>query len=162
MYLAAEKLSPGSRIWIYQADREFKPEEIAFIEEATKAFLESWTAHNLALNAGFEIRYNRFLILMVDEESAGASGCSIDKSVHFIKSLENKFGIGFFDRMRFAYKSNGRVEALPRMEFEKRYKEGSINGDSIVFNNLIERKRDLSDNWEIPVKKSWHQSLFAS
>jgi len=162
MYVAAEKLSPESRIWIYQASRELNPEEISFVKQATGEFLNSWTAHNQALNAGFEIRYNRFLILMVDEKAAGASGCSIDKSVHFIKSLESKFGIDFFDRMRFAYKANDKVEVLHKNEFEKLYEKGVINSDSIVFNNLIETKADLTTNWEIPVKKSWHQSLLAS
>jgi len=162
MYLSAEKLSPDSRIWIYQANRELTTEEIKQIEELTRVFLESWTAHNQALNAGYEIRYNRFLILMVDEKSAGASGCSIDKSVHFIKSLEAKFSIDFFDRMRLAYKSNGRVEAVNKIEFEKLYTEGVLNSDSIVFNNLVETKEQLVSGWEIPVKNSWHQSFLAS
>jgi hypothetical protein len=162
MYLAAEKLSPDSRIWIYQANRELTTEEINQIGEATRNFLDSWTAHNQALNAGYEIRYNRFLILMVDEKSAGASGCSIDKSVHFIKSLEAKFNIDFFDRMKLAYKSNGKVEAVNKNEFERLFEKGILNSDSIVFNNLVDTKEQLLTSWEIPVKNSWHQSFMAS
>jgi len=162
MYLAAEKLPPHSRIWIYQSNRELTTEEIRLIGEATREFLDNWTAHNQALNAGFEIRYNRFLILMADEKSAGASGCSIDKSVHFIKSLETKFNIDFLDRMRFAFKTNGGVEAVQKNEFEQLYKKGILNSDSVVFNNLIETKEELTGKWEIPVKNSWHQSYLAS
>ena len=159
MFVTAETLPDNSRIWIYQASRELTAAEVAQIGELTRDFLESWTAHNQALKAGFEIRYNRFLILMVDEKSAGASGCSIDKSVHFIKSLEQKFTIDFFDRMKFAFKQNGRVEAVQKSEFEKLYEKGVLNGDTIVFNNLIETRGDLSADWEIPVKNSWHRSL---
>ena len=162
MYLAAEQLPGDSRIWIYQSDRELNSEEIKNIGEETQIFLESWTAHNNALKAGYEIRYNRFLILMVDEKSAGASGCSIDKSVHFIRSIEKKFGIDFFNRMKFAYKSNGRVEAVQKPEFETLFSKGILNSDSIVFNNLIETKEQLDSIWEIPVKNSWHQSYLAS
>jgi len=162
MYVEAEKLSADSRVWIYQANREFSQEEISSIGELTREFLAGWTAHNNALNAGFEIRYNRFLILMVDEKSAGASGCSIDKSVHFIKSLEKKFGIDFFDRMSFAYKMNDAVETVRQSEFEKLYSKGTLNTDSIVFNNLIETKAQLATGWEIPLKNSWHVSYLAS
>src|SRR6187401_1503982 len=102
MYIAANKLPMDSRIWIYQANRELTEGEINQVNETTCEFVESWTAHDKDLMASFEIRYNRFLILMVDEKSAGASGCSIDKSVHFVKSLEKKFNIDFFDRMKFA------------------------------------------------------------
>jgi len=159
MYVTADTLPANSRIWIYQASRELTSAEAAHIGGSTQEFLESWTAHNQALKAGFEIRYNRFLILMVDENSAGASGCSIDKSVHFIKSLEKKFNIDFFDRMKFAFKQDGRVEAVQRSDFEILYQNGTLNGDTIVFNNLIETKGDLSSSWELPVKNSWHQSL---
>src|SRR5690242_11524154 len=113
MFVPAETLPPDSRIWIYQSDRELTTEEVEQIKDETRKFLESWTAHNQTLKAGCEIRYNRFLILMVDEKSAGASGCSIDKSVHFIKSIEKNFKVSFFDRMMFAFKRNDRVEAVP-------------------------------------------------
>jgi hypothetical protein len=162
MYIATDKLPADSRIWIYQSNRELTADEIEHINSSTREFLESWTAHNEALKAGFEIRYNRFLILMVDQKAAGASGCSIDKSVHFIKSLEKKFNLDFFDRMSFAFKRDGSVEVLPRQEFEKLYQNGALNSDTIVFNNLIETKGELALNWEIPVKKSWHQSILAA
>jgi len=162
MFVEAETLSADSRVWVYQASREFSGEEINSIGELTREFLAGWTAHNNALNAGFEIRYNRFLILMVDEKSAGASGCSIDKSVHFIKSLEKKFGIDFFDRMSFAYKKDGAVETVNKIEFNKLYSKGILNSDSIVFNNLIETREQLATRWEIPLKNSWHVSYLAS
>ena len=162
MYVTSDNLPDDTRIWIYQANRQFTEDEIKSIGEDARLFLEGWTAHNNALKAGFEIRYKRFLILMVDEKSSGASGCSIDKSVHFIKSLEKKFAVDFFDRMRFAYKTEGRVEAVQKSEFEKLYSTGVLNDDSIVFNNLVESKQQLSNGWEIPLKNSWHRSFLVS
>jgi len=77
---------PGdSRIWIYQANRKLREEEVGQIATKTKTFLEQWTAHGSDLEAGFEIRYNRFIVIGLNQENATTSGCSIDTSVNFIQ-----------------------------------------------------------------------------
>jgi hypothetical protein len=70
--------SESSRVWIYQADRQLSDTETLEIQKSLNNFVNTWTAHNNQLSAAAEVRYNRFLILIVDEEQAGASGCSID------------------------------------------------------------------------------------
>ena len=162
MYSPSEKLADHSRIWIYQSSRELTEEETAIAGNAAREFIDGWTAHNASLLSSFEIRYNRFLILMVDEKTAGASGCSIDKSVHFIKSLESKFGVSFFDRMTFAYRVNGRVEAAPAAKLAQLYTTGGIDESTIVFDNLIQSKGELSEKWEIPFGKSWHKKILVT
>jgi hypothetical protein len=159
MYTPAAGLPGYSRIWIYQSDRELTEAEVSGISQLTREFSESWTAHNNSLKAGFEIRYNRFLMLMVDEKSAGASGCSIDKSVHFIKSLEEKYGLSFFDRMKFAYQQKNKVEVASKADFAKMISEGIIDDNTLVYNNLIGTKDELADAWEIPFGISWHKQL---
>ena len=37
--------------------------------------------------------------------------------------------------------------------------EKKINNDTIVFNNLINLKADLANNWEVPISRSWHKKL---
>jgi hypothetical protein len=159
MFVAPSELPGHSRIWIYQSNRLLTDEETKQISEKTQSFLESWTAHNNALKGSFEIRYNRFLILMIDEKTAGASGCSIDKSVHFIQSLEKDYGINFFDRMSFAIKNDDSTEILPYKEFEKKLLEGELTDQTIVFNNLVKTKDELENKWEIPLKDSWHKTI---
>ncbi|CAN5654021.1 hypothetical protein BH11BAC1_BH11BAC1_30320 [soil metagenome] len=162
MYSDSQNLPAHSRIWIYQCSRELTGDEETLIGDETKRFLESWTAHDKALQAGFEIRYHRFLILMIDEKVAGASGCSIDKSVHFIQSIEKKFGLSLMDRMQFAYKLNDKVEIVSRNEFEKLFAAGILNQASIVFNNLLQTKQELDSAWEVPVRDSWHRQLIGA
>lgn len=159
MYVSSESLPDHSRIWIYQCSRELTDDEIVSIGTETKLFLEGWTAHNQVLKAGYEFRYNRFLILMIDEKAAGASGCSIDKSVHFIQSLEKKYGVSFMDRMKFAYKEQGRVEVVSRNQFEDMFSKGILNVDTVVFNNLIATKKELRSDWEVALSDSWHKEL---
>ena len=154
------QFSEHSRVWIYQSDKELSAEQSAQILDQLNIFASEWTAHNHRLKAKAEVRYNRFLILLVDESQADASGCSIDKSVNFMKKLEQQFGINLFDRFNFAYRDGERVLSAPRHEFEELLKNGTLNTNSIVFNNLVQSLSELQTKWEVPFKESWHKTLF--
>jgi hypothetical protein len=154
------EMSSQSRVWVYQSDRKLTADEKVQIQMHLDNFTRSWTAHNNQLKAKAEIRYDRFLILIVDESQAGASGCSIDKSVNFMKQLEQHFGISLFDRFNLAYRNGEEVVSVPRQQFEELLKGGQINTDTIVFNNLVQNVAELQTKWEVPFKDSWHIQLF--
>jgi len=154
--------SENSRVWVYQSDRELTDNEALQIKVLLDNFTTGWTAHNNQLKAKAEIRYNRFIILIVDESQAGASGCSIDKSVHFMQQIESQFGINLFDRFNLAYREGGEVLSAPRAKFEELLRQGSINADTIVFNNLVQNLTELENKWEVPFKNSWHVQLFGN
>ena len=153
-------MNQHAKIWIYQANKTFSYEQISQLHSLLFDFTNSWTAHNQQLQAGFEIKYNRFIILTVDESQAGASGCSIDKSVHLMKQLEQEFNIDLFDRFNIAWKEGGIVKSASREEFEELIKDGIINSETIVFNNLVPTYSAYLNNWEIPFKNSWHSKVF--
>jgi hypothetical protein len=154
------QFSEQSRVWIYQSDKELSDEQADQLLQQCNDFASEWTAHNHQLKAKAEIRYNRFLILIVDESQAGASGCSIDKSVNFMKRLEQQFGISLFDRFNFAYRDGENVLSIPRHGFEEMLKKGKIDKQTIVFNNLVQNLSELENKWEVPFKDSWHVQLF--
>ena len=154
------RFSEQSRVWIYQSDRELYDDEVKQLHEILNKFASEWTAHNNQLKAKAEIRYNRFLILIVDESQAGASGCSIDKSVNFIKGIEQEFGISLLDRFNLAYREGEKVLSAPRDEFEDLLRSGKINSNTIVYNNLVQNLGQLETKWEVPFKDSWHNQLF--
>jgi hypothetical protein len=106
MELTMTNLSPDSRVWIYQADRTLSGEEAEKITSEANTFVQDWSSHNRALKAKAELLHDRFLVLMVDESQAGASGCSIDKSVHFVEKVGSDFKVNFFNRMLFSYLDN--------------------------------------------------------
>jgi hypothetical protein len=156
------RFSEQSRVWIYQSDRELYDDEVKQLHEILNNFASEWTAHNHQLKAKSEIRYNRFLILIVDENQAGASGCSIDKSVNFIKRLEQEFGLNLLDRFNLAYREGEKVLSAPRDEFEELLRSGKINSNTIVYNNLVQNLEQLETKWEVPFKDSWHNQLFGN
>lgn len=154
------QFSEKSRVWVYQADRNLSDSEVLQMQILLDNFTTGWTAHNNQLKAKGEIRYDRFLILIVDESQAGASGCSIDKSVHFMKQIESHFNINLFDRFNLAYRDGDDIYSTPRHDFEELLKQGSINTNTIVFNNMVQNLNELQTKWEVPFKDSWHIQLF--
>jgi hypothetical protein len=154
------EFSQQSRVWIYQADKKLTDQEVILIQQELDKFATGWTAHNNQLKAKGEVRYNRFLILIVDESQAGASGCSIDKSVHFMKQIEQHFNINLFDRFNLAYRDGEEILSLPRHAFEDMLKQGKINTETIVYNNMVQNLTELESKWEVPFKNSWHIQLF--
>lgn len=160
MFVEIEKMPDDARVWVYQSNREFTKEEEEKLSFLTKGFLNTWTAHNQELKASFEIRYHIFLILLIDGKHALASGCSIDKSIHFMQNIEKQFSISLLDRQIFALKEDGKINLLKRKDFEKMI-EKEISLDTIVFNNLVQTKHELNTKWEIPIRESWHAGIGA-
>ena len=154
--------SEKSWVWIYQAERELTDAESVLIKKQLDNFTVSWTAHNNLLKAMAEIRYNRFIVLIVDESQAGASGCSIDKSVNFIKQLESAFNLNLLNRLNMAYRDGNEVLSASRDQFEALIKTGKINTETVVFNNLVQSLSELQSKWEVPFKESWHMQLFGN
>ena len=154
-------LPDESRIWIYQANRKMSDEEIANIEERTREFLSQWTAHGADLEAGFEIRYNRFIVIGLNQSSASASGCSIDASVKFIQSLEKEYGIDLLDKMNVTFYNGNYIAHKSLSEFKAMAKARSISKNTVVFNNLVDNKSDYKEHWEVPAKYSWHSRFLA-
>ena len=155
------EFADNSWVWIYQSNRPFAQEEQDKIQKTLAEFTAQWQAHGAQLKATSEIRYNRFIILMVDEVQANASGCSIDRSTGLIKDLEAEYKVNLLDRFNMAYKNGDEVVSCNRDEFEVLLNNGIIKPDTIVFNNMVHTKAELDTNWEIPFSKSWHARVFA-
>ena len=156
MLVDFKTLPEASRIWVYQANRSFSPEELKEITTETKAFLKQWTAHGSHLKAGYEIRYKRFIIIGLDQRAASASGCSIDASVHFIQSLEKKYNVTLLDKMNVSYKQGAYIAYKPLNDFKKMAKQKAVSLNTVVFNNLVNTKQEYEEHWEVPAAESWH------
>ncbi|NND63414.1 MAG: ABC transporter ATPase [Flavobacteriaceae bacterium] len=161
MLVDFETLPNESRVWIYQSNRKLSDEEVAYIDAKTRHFLNEWTAHGANLEAGFEIKYNRFIVIGLNQENASASGCSIDASVHFIQSLENKIGVDLLDKMNVTFYNGEFIAYKPLSEFKKMAKNRSVSKNTVVFNNLVNSKAEYLEHWEVPAKDSWHSRFLA-
>lgn len=152
---AFNNFSPTSKVWIYQAKRNLTEQEVANANEAADKFTAQWAAHNQALNAKGKILENRFLVLMVDEAQAQASGCSIDSSVHFVQELGNQLQIDFFDRLNIAYPIDGTIKTFPLKDLKSLFLEGKFDDTLYIYNNTVTNKKDFDEKWLVPIKESW-------
>ena len=62
-----ENLSPDSRVWIYQCNRNLTDQEVSQTDVVLQRFSNQWVSHNRQLKALGKIYHNRFLVLMVDQ-----------------------------------------------------------------------------------------------
>ena len=159
MITSYDTLPDTSRVWIYQSNRPFTTEEAADLQNFIDKFVAQWTTHNEPLTAYGELLHQQFVVLMVDESNLGASGCSIDSSVHFIKAIEKQYGVNMFDRMNFTYKQGDQIKTAPRAILEELYQKGEINDDTLVFDNLVKNKGEFEARWIVPLKDSWHKQM---
>ena len=160
MYIPFENLPEDSRIWIYQSSRKFSDEEVSDIENDLVEFLNNWSAHGASLESSFQIKYNRFIIIAVNQEVQAATGCSIDASVVFIQNLEQKYGIDLLDKMNVAFKQGEFITYKTLLDFKKLAKDKSVSENTIVFNNLVNTIEEWKENWEVPASESWHSRFF--
>jgi len=149
-------LPEESRVWIYQANRSFSEVELKEIRSKLDTFITNWTAHGSGLESGYDIRYKRFIIIAVNQESQSATGCSIDASVHFIQQLEKEYNVDLMDKMNVSYKQGAFVAYKSLIDFKAMAKQRAVSKKTIVFNNLVTNIAELKENWEVPASDSWH------
>lgn len=149
-------LPEESRVWIYQANRSFSEQELEEIHDKLNIFIENWTAHGSDLQAGYLIKYKRFIIFGLNQNLNKATGCSIDASVHFIQELEKEYSVDLMDKMNVSYKQGDFVAYKTLVDFKKMAKDKAVSKNTIVFNNLITNIAEFNENWEVPASESWH------
>lgn len=158
-----DEMPATARLWAFGASRELSDAEALPLIEATDAFLEQWAAHGQPLTAARDWRHERFLLVAVDEEKAGVSGCSIDALVRGLKQLEKRLGVDLIDNSPVTYRSADRITRVSRAEFSGLAESGAVTPETIVFNNTVATVGDVrGGRWETQAGDSWHGPAFFS
>lgn len=161
MFVPYNQLPSSARVWVYQSDRAFSKEEEIEIKEKITSFLEQWQVHGEDLTASFLLKYQQFIILLVDESKKKPSGCSIDASMNLIQQIETTYQVNLTNKLNIAFKNKEAINILSLSDFKKQASEGKITKDTIVFNNLVTTKGELEANWEVAAATSWHKRFLA-
>jgi hypothetical protein len=155
MFISFNEIQPSSRIWVYQSNRKFTEQEKAIISGHLQLFTDSWAAHGHPIRSSFEIRYDQFIILAADESYHNPSGCSIDDSVRTMQQLGQKLGVDLFNRSLVAFKKEDSITLIPLGELKQKYHEGFWSESTLMFNNLIQTKGSLENDWTVPSLNTW-------
>ena len=153
--LLPEGFADESRVWVYQCSRAFIEKEANEVNEQLHHFYANWQTHGAPVKGWAALLFRQFVVVMADETDEAVSGCSTDSSVRVIKSLERQYSVNFFDRMMLTFLVNGKAEMLPFNQVQYAIDKGYINEDTMLFNNIVTTKKELLNNWLVPVKESW-------
>jgi hypothetical protein len=157
MLVNFDSLASTSKIWIYQSNREFSGKEVDEISRDLENFIGTWKRHGEDLKASYQIKYNQFIVIAVDENYKEVSGCSIDASVNLMKQFEQKFTVDLTNKLNISFKDNNNINVVSMADFQNYAKQQKITSNTVVFNNMISNKADFELNWEVTADKSWHK-----
>jgi hypothetical protein len=155
MFVPFNDIATSSKIWIYQSDRKLSGNDYLFAQSFLENYTNGWRAHGQPLRASFDIRLDHFIIMAVDESYNSTSGCSVDDSVRAIKEIENHTGLNFFNRNRIAFLKDQHVYLLELSGLKENYKHNIWDEATLTFNNLIETRSGLADQWIVPAGNTW-------
>ncbi len=153
--LIPTEFADNSRVWVYQSSRAFIEKEEKEINEQLYQFYAQWQSHGAQVRGWARLLFKQFIVIMADETDFTVGGCSTDSSVRAVKSIERQYDVNFFDRMMLTFLVKHKAEMLPFNQVQYALDKGYINKDTLVFNNVVLTKKELLENWLVPLKDSW-------
>jgi hypothetical protein len=157
-----DTLPDASRVWIFASDRPLKEEGSAALMKAVDAYLPDWKAHGMPLTVASQLLDDRFLVVGVDQSTAGASGCSIDGLFRLLRSVESRVGATLVGGGRVFYRDlQGTVQSASRDELFTLTASGAITKNSVVFDTSITDLGAFRTGFEKRAKDSWAKDLLA-
>ena len=161
MFLPYEQIADTSRVWMYQSNRLLTEAEQFTLETALVAFCDNWTAHKVNLRASFKIEASAIILLVVDEQNQGASGCSIDKSYEFLRSVESELNIELFNRKLITWMDdNQSVHISPLYEIPSLLAEGRFSPNSLMYDCTLQSLDLIRSSWLKEARHTWLGNRF--
>ncbi|MGY8909787.1 MAG: ABC transporter ATPase [Flavobacteriales bacterium] len=156
MFVDYTEISEDAKVWIYPSNRKFYPAEILEIEQKIKTFVENWKKEDESFKVSYQFLYNRFIVLIADDENATITNTDIDASVSFILELQETYKVELLDKMNVCFKQGEFVQYKELKDFKKLVKNRAVTAKTIIFDNLITNNHDFKNFWEIPIEESWY------
>lgn len=156
MFVDYKSISEDAKVWIYPSSRKFYPTEIVEVEQKIKAFVKNWKVDDENFKVSYQFLYNRFIVLIADDENATLSNADIDASVSFILELQENYKIELLDKMNVCFKQGEFVQYKELKDFKKLIKTRAVTGKTIIFDNLVSNNYDFKNFWELPISESWY------
>lgn len=156
-----DSLPDDARLWVFAASDPVTGERADRLLAAVDVWLREWKAHGEPLTCARDWRDDHFLVIGVDQSTAGASGCSIDALFRVLQDLQGTIGTTLLGSGRVFYRTrDGHVESATRGEFTARAATGDVDMETTVFDSSVTTASAYRYAFERRVANSWHQDLF--
>jgi hypothetical protein len=156
MLAELQVINDSDTVWIYQASRRLNEVEQRELLASGREFCASWATHGKPLDAAVFLMDGLFVIVKVNSALMAASGCSIDKSLQWIRNMEKQFGITLLDRMQVAWVDEaGNIERASLNDAKAAFACGGLTNSCKVFNHSISNGADLKTKWLDLLPESW-------
>ena len=155
MIVDINEIPDWCKLWVFPSSRKFYAQESPGIKESIESFLNNWTNEGQALNSAYELKYDRFIIISVDDAEISLSIEAHDALSTFIQALETEMEVILLDKINVCYKQGEFVVYKDLIEFKKMMKNKGVSPKTTVFDNMITTKEELQDHWEINIMDSW-------
>jgi hypothetical protein len=142
-------LPDESRIWIYAAEQKLTNDQENYILNHISNHLQNWAAHKVSLISGVIILENRFLVIALDENENGASGCSIDTLQDKIQEIEKELSISLMNRLNVFCRIDDKIHCISTTKLVM-----NTNKNTLFYDLTIQQKSELS-KWVKPIKEGW-------
>jgi hypothetical protein len=133
---------PTSKVWLFTSDKVLNDSEQLSIQLDLDSFCAQWDSHGAVLKATGFVLFSRILMLVVDESFNPISGCSVDKSVAFIRMLESKYNISLFDRLLQSAYVNNDWQTASTTGWSEKLKSNEINLETVFIDTLVKNLHD--------------------
>lgn len=144
-----------ARIWVYVTDRDLTSEEESLVHVNIHRFTSGWNAHEVPLRGTGAVLDRRIILLALDEGHHPASGCSIDKSVALMRSLQDSLQTDLFNRLLMHVKTSNGLEAMSIPSLRKQLETGALTADTPVVNTLAPTLGAFLAQTYLPLHQSW-------
>mgnify|MGYP001437659125 CR=1 FL=1 len=154
MFDKLKLLDPNSRIWIFSSTNTLSELEKKHINKEFFKFQLSWKAHGKKIESNSYIIKSHFIFIIVNNNFASPTGCSIDKLYNKIKEIGNELNLNFLSADQIPFKRNNlskKIEFLKFIKFKNYIKNNHLNDECIIYDNSINILSQL-DGWELTLK----------
>ena len=155
-----ETLPDSSRVWVFGSEAPLTEAGSEALLAGVDGYLADWKAHGAPLTVAREWRDGRFLVVGVDQSSAGATGCSIDGLFRVLQGLESSAGASLVGGGRVFYRDDhAAVQSVARAEVAALASKGTITKDTVVFDTSLTDLGAFRTGFERRAKETWVKEL---
>jgi hypothetical protein len=122
------------RTWVFVANRTLNEQEVLRINDELNAFVSNWKTHGTPIDATGFCFEHAAIVISANEAEVKASGCSIDKITHLVRSLGSSLEIDFFNRFNVLNRSDAGNWTLEK--YSPHITNTCINANIISLNQL--------------------------